>query len=79
MSVEEIETDDAIGVYVWVHGYGVGVVFEEDNFRGLYRRSMISVGSRNVKVRRLGGGERRKCTSIGYCGLKLNFSLYVSP
>ena len=34
-TVEQVETNDAVGVDVRVPGYGVGVVFLEDYFGGL--------------------------------------------
>jgi hypothetical protein len=34
-AVEQVEADDAVGVDVWVPGYGVCVVAEEDDFGGL--------------------------------------------
>jgi hypothetical protein len=39
-AVEQVEADDAVGVDVWVPGYGVGVVFLEDYFGGLRWVSM---------------------------------------
>ena len=34
-AVEQVEADDAVGVDVWVPGYRVGFVAEEDYFGGL--------------------------------------------
>jgi hypothetical protein len=34
-AVEQVETDDAVGVDVWVPGNGVGLCFDEDDFGGL--------------------------------------------
>lgn len=45
MLIEEIETYDAVGVYVGVVGYRVGLVANEDYFGGLINNiaSQISV------------------------------------
>ena len=34
-AVEQVEADDAVGVDVWVPGYGVGFVAQEDYFGSL--------------------------------------------
>jgi len=34
-AVEQVEADDAVGVDVWVPGYGVSFVAEEDDFGSL--------------------------------------------
>ena len=35
-AVEQVEADDTVGVDVWVPGYGVGFVAEENYFRCLW-------------------------------------------
>lgn len=66
-AVEQIEADDAVRVNVRVPGDGVGVVTKEYYFGGLIGMSVILSDSRPWLL------DMR--TSIGYWGLKLNFSL----
>ncbi len=44
LSVEEVEANDAIGVDVWVPGYGVGVVLDEDYFGSLWLSRSVYEG-----------------------------------
>jgi hypothetical protein len=68
-AVKQVEADDAVGVDVWVPGYGAGFGAEEDYFGGL-----------GCDVRQEDKGmESGRRTSIGYWGVKLNFNRYVSP
>lgn len=71
-AVEQVEADDAVGVDVWVPGYGVGFVAEEDYFGGLWGGGLARSGLGEV-------ADIGTRTSIGYCGVKLNFNRYVSP
>jgi len=71
-TIEQVETDDAVGVDVRVPRYRMFGVLDKGDLGGLADRE-LAIGTDHR------GGEYSICTSIGYCGLKLNLSLYVSP
>ncbi len=60
LSVEQVEADDAIGVYVWVPGNRVRIVPYKDNFGGLQRVLAMRIYSIVAE-----GWEKRGRTSIG--------------